>query len=133
MNEHAKKWVAELRSGKWKQSQKVLTELDGTGNLVGCCCLGVACELFNQENPDILRIAEDVPDNGSYTPRRTYDDQSGLPPRRVMNWLGLKDRNGTFGPNGEKSLTGENDAGGSFELIADLIEQHEEELFFNEA
>lgn len=132
MNDNAKKLVATLRSGEYQQTGSILTRLDENNNIVGCCCMGVACEMFNQENPDILDIVNDHSDDGGYLAQRRYNDEGSLPPVAVMKWLGLKNRNGYFGPNGGRSLTGTNDSGASFTTIADLIEMHEAELFHEE-
>ena len=60
LNENAKKWVAALRSGKFKQGKFALrkrTFRDGLYLRDGesphyvteHCCLGVACEIFKDE------------------------------------------------------------------------------------
>jgi len=43
-----KKWVAALRSGKYKQGKHRLKQTDIKGD--SYCCLGVACEIANSKN-----------------------------------------------------------------------------------
>lgn len=129
MNDNAKKWVAVLRSGEFKQTQRTLTKIDAENNIVGCCCMGVACEMFDKENPGVLEV-KNIPSEEDYDARRRYNGEDALPPIVVINWLGLRDRNGQFGPYEDGScLTGANDDGKSFNTIADLIEKNEAELF----
>lgn len=129
MNDNAKKWVAVLRSGEFEQTQKMLTEIDAENNIVGCCCMGVACEMFDKANPGVLVIKE-IPSDEDHTARRRYNGEDALPPIVVINWLGLRDKNGSFvGPNHNHCLTGANDKGQSFNAIADLIEKNDAELF----
>lgn len=37
------RWVAALRSGKYKQTQRMLERQDNQGFILGNCCLGVLC------------------------------------------------------------------------------------------
>jgi hypothetical protein len=50
------KWVAALESGEFKQGREVLE--DAAGN---CCCLGVACRLYQREAavPLVTRIVDE--------------------------------------------------------------------------
>ena len=112
MNDNAKKWVAALRSGKYKQGKNCLK--DSTG---GFCCLGVACELFVQEGNG-LAVQEHT---YSYErPVISFGGKVGSLPLIVMRWLGLSHPNGLF--NGEASLVDFNDTGVPFKQIADIIE-----------
>lgn len=97
-----RKWVEELRSGKWRQ---------GKGSL--CfkgehCCLGVACELFATE--------ERSTDDGYVEWNRI--SATAVP--SVVDALGLIDDRG-LGENG-RCLTSLNDTGSSFDTIANLLE-----------
>lgn len=119
LNDHAKAWVAALRSGKYKQAQGVLH------NYHGYCCLGVACELYRQDTG-----------NGSWHSAREYifvdddDYENAVLTRRVADWLGLNVEIDSVVhlPSGD-SLAHMNDNGYTFEQIADAIVAHEAELF----
>lgn len=116
MNDNAKKWVAALRSGKFKQ---------GKGSLGDCglyCCLGVACELAIENGVNI-----NVKDEGG---RKSYDGAWATVPESVEKWLGLNEDTGGYeGEDGYETLTEQNDGGMSFQEIADIIESEPEGLF----
>ena len=128
MNDNAKKWVAVLRSGEFKQGKNYLNRGDEF------CCLGVACELYQREMND-LHIIDDEDQDCTY-----YDGNSESLPNPVREWLGLKSTNGQF--NVEEmnrtlfitglegyTLAALNDEGCPFEKIADVIELEPEGLF----
>lgn len=128
MNEAAKKWVAELRSGKWKQCRDKLIENDGEAY----CCLGVANEISGLGQWD---------DDGHFVDNDAdFDEESGRPyfeeeaaSDRVKSQLGLISKFGDLILDGEDtSLLMLNDAGKSFAEIADIIEQHADQLFITE-
>jgi hypothetical protein len=112
LNENAKKWVAALRSGEYKQTRGQLVNDEGTGH----CCLGVACEVFLKEPCHTL--------NDSWRERGAL--YGAAEPVRL--WLGLRDEGGDFDTGGS-SLAVENDTGKSFAEIADLIESEPPGLF----
>lgn len=106
----AKKWVAALRSGEFKQGKAYLRS---RGNY---CCLGVLCELYRQETgrgrwepviglPGVLKFIV-----GGATASATH---TALP-AAVADWAGM------HGAGGE--LAYENDGGETFDTIADIIE-----------
>lgn len=117
MNTNAMKWVAALRSGEYKQV---------TGNLRkgdGFCCLGVACDVFLKNGGELSiiysgQIAE-------------YDGRVGALPIRVRDWLGMRDRFGSIDELGT-DLASLNDQGKPFDSIADVIDEHKDELFRQE-
>lgn len=110
MNENAKKWVAALRSGEFTQGTGRLVARDpDTNEVIGHCCLGVACVLAQRAT------------GVGFVERE-------LPPRRVQRWLGLSTVEGTI--EGDFSLVEHNDNNGvTFDEIADLIESEPEGLF----
>lgn len=122
------KWVAALRSGDYEQGRGSLhtTRVDGTNEF---CCLGVACDLYQQEVGDLL-VTESSPPGTVW-----YGSTDGFLPIKVQEWLGLTTRKGSFGsrlhPDGAwpDALSCRNDSGESFEQIADLIETEPEGLF----
>ena len=143
--EIAKKWVRALRSKKYKQAKHVLKTETKNGN-VSHCCLGVLCELYQQEQKKVKKkilqtagftrgtVSEyQVPaDNLVYE----FEDCTVALPLKVMRWAGLHDDAGYFRKgfsvmgrdNSFESLSGMNDSGCRFSTIADVIEQYPEEL-----
>lgn len=110
LNENAKKWVAALRSGQYKQCKNRLAH---AGRF---CCLGVACDI-------------------SSVPRKVWGKEATLP-WKVVNWLGLNDEQGGYITQlsttglSHSCLSGLNDWDGkTFAEIADVIESEPEGLF----
>lgn len=114
MNDNAKKWVAALRSGAYKQGVKSLCR----NNYY--CCLGVACEVFIQEGGEL-----DKKQTGEYT---LYHKEAYVLPEVVRDWLRLTTTGGHY-KNNYNSLITFNDKGKSFEEIAKIIESEPEGLF----
>jgi len=132
-----KQWVKALRSGKYKQGTGTLKQYDSKGNAQHCC-LGVLCELYNQEMRKNKKktIPEKIFDNDSdfsfgYT---RFDGSCDGLPKSVRNWSGVKDSIGRFfiGPNlfdnEHESLADLNDTGRQFKTIASIIEKNWENL-----
>lgn len=112
MNSEIKaKWVAALRSGEYRQGEKVLRYEDQF------CCLGVLCELHRQDTGD----GWDPLSTGDFI----YGGKSYLPPDNVIEWAGLdSDAPSVVGDDGYfRGLPDLNDDGLSFTQIADLIEE----------
>lgn len=110
--DNARKWVAALRSGEYKQAQGALNVPE-----VGFCCWGVACDISKVGGWDV---------HSHY--RVKYDVHSGTPPHEVIDWVGrglysldLVDSRG-----GETdTLIDMNDSGEfTFDQIADVIEAY---------
>ena len=122
MNENAKKWIAALRSGEFKQGKNLL--LDAAGNY---CCLGVACELFIRDGGQlekglVKRMGENI--------LISFDDGISVSPATVKDWLGLNSDDGGFVSGGrKKSLVLANDHGETFDEIANIIESEPRGLF----
>lgn len=108
-------WIAALRSGSYAQGKTHLSSPSGF------CCLGVACEIFQQDLN--LKVEAEV---GSPT---RFDDNISCAPRAIVNHLGL------FGDLGEagagSSLAHLNDDGETFTRIADIISANPD-LYFKE-
>jgi hypothetical protein len=114
LTEPQKKWVNALRSGKYEQYKGALTK-DGK-----YCCLGVACEISSIELDPGWKIAETLAYEG----------------KPVREELGLKNSTGTFdgvefdlGGCTYNDLASLNDAGLTFNQIADFIESNPERIF----
>lgn len=103
-----KKWLAELRSGKWTQVRSALRD-DGNGR----CCLGVACDVVGCEwDGTRARLAEGA-------------TRGDVLPYGAWQALGLRDEEGSGrGRNWDSTppLYMRNDRGESFAKIADTIE-----------
>ena len=134
LNDNAKKWVAALRSGDYYQTDNTLTKLPKGDDPIRHCCLGVACDLYKQEHPDFPTVDEGSYRSYSvspedYDPIHNHGDDAVLP-LVVQQWLGLNTDLGSFRDEDENnSLTSLNDAGVTFEGIADVIESEPEGLF----
>lgn len=114
MNDNAKKWIAALRSGEYKQCQNRLQNEDKF------CCLGVACMVYEKETgKEAVRGSE----SGE------LDGLSLNAQPDVFNWLGLYNDNGDAKKTTLPALIQLNDDGKSFEDIADHIEKYEDEYF----
>lgn len=108
------KWVAALRSGEYKQGHGALRYEDSF------CCLGVLCDLAAREGVGAWR------EDGTFaTSDDSFDVSASLPPKAVGQWAGLMDPNPhvTLGVS-RNALSGLNDNGDTFAVIADLIEAH---------
>lgn len=113
--EARKLWVEALTSGEYKQGKHYLLQHGAY------CCLGVACELYRKHKG-----------GPKWGPQKTgggceYDEHSGILPKRVRDWLGLRDSGGAY--HGGASLVTMNDDGDSFETIAAVIESEPAGLF----
>lgn len=122
MNILAKKWVEVLRSGRYKQGRSALN-VDNK-----FCCLGVACDLYE---PESVRSYDAPPGTAGVT----YEGSSAFLPWSMVKALGLAHQNGTFKTGvfwkGDifHSLAALNDAGATFDFIADVIESEPTGLF----
>lgn len=108
------KWLEALRSGKYKQTKKVLK--DSTGY----CCLGVLCDIHRKT------IKKKGWDKVLHSNNLKYYNQIEILPENVLKWAGIEDENGKFKyKNGETEyLTNLNDNGKSFKQIANIIEKY---------
>lgn len=123
-----KRWIKALRSGKYKQGTGTLKQYDSKGNAQHCC-LGVLCELYNQEMRKNKKktIPEKIYDNDSnfsfgYT---RFDGSCDGLPKSVRDWSGVKN---TIGQFETENLADLNDTGRKFKTIADIIEKNWEVL-----
>lgn len=122
-------WIAELRSGNYKQGTGYLT-MDNN-----YCCLGVLCELAYKENV----INKSIVNAPKYTKGEVivhYDTMESILPPAVAAWAGMYDPEtdeydeDTFNvlkiiyKNHQTSLAFLNDHDYSFDQIADIIEKH---------
>lgn len=111
----AQKWLAALRSGKFKQGSMSLVQ--GEKGQKSHCCLGVLCAISPWKNTYDRMDPEDT---------GTYEVNCVLP-KKVQEWAGLASAKGTV-PGHVRSLTMLNDDGTPFTEIADVIEQNLDKL-----
>ena len=127
-----KKWIKALRSGKFKQGKGQLKQTNPQGK-VNHCCLGVLCELYNEEmiKNKKKKLKEAIESYGFGEKEMTYsfDGRGGLLPKKVMNWSGVSTDEGKFYDSTEPlSLVEVNDEGKRFTTIANFIEKNWESL-----
>lgn len=123
LNDNAKKWVAALRSGKYKQGTRYLTVIKNGKEFD--CCLGVACKLYMEEG-NALQVEQQNSHLRYIPPMDEGGADSGVLPVPVRKWLGLTFSNGN---SDSICLSSLNDNGKSFEEIAKVIESEPEGLF----
>lgn len=146
MNQEVKKkWLEALRSGQYRQAQEALRvdsiSPDGEGCISSFCCLGVLCDLYAKEQPQYARWnAEEF----CYTQEEeNFDDrldtvttilvekcETAMLPRTVRAWADIETGEARVPkevktPSGYMTwtLAGANDAGLTFEQIANIIEE----------
>jgi hypothetical protein len=131
----AKKWVKALRSGKYKQGRGLLKQFDKHGE-ARHCCLGVLCELYNQDmkkqKKKTLCVEDDLftsPLTNKLVKSSAFDDECELLPTSVKNWAELRSNDGAvFSGDKFLCLSEANDNGKRFTTIANIIEQNVENL-----
>ena len=117
-----KKWIAALRSGKYRKGKGYLKQKDTHRNKY--CCLGVACELAFKDD----RIAPPIIENDSFDSSikvYKFEKESAYLPYKVQERLGVTKN--TIRINYDETtvnvaaLNDEYDL--SFKQIADLLEK----------
>ena len=107
--------VEALESGKYKQT---------TGSLAddkGYCCLGVACEVYQEHVGNLLIV------------NYSYNNEYMVLPKKVRKWYGFTTRLGTYATSksGDNALSRDNDDGKSFTEIAAIIKSKPQGLFIS--
>ena len=113
------KWLAALRSGKYKQGTDKLRTKESK-----FCCLGVLCDVYRKETK-LGKWGKDILGNFDFKNTKKGNREyrsSGVLPLSVMEWAELTQDNPVI--NNTQSLAGLNDRGDSFEKIADIIEKN---------
>lgn len=141
MNENARAWVEALRSGQYAQTRGALQRLEVWDDLpAGYCCLGVACDMYQQTVGDLSISQEHEVREMGWNPAeglyKTFNEAGSSLPRAVLEWLGLDTTVGKYtlpaADDGDAelgSLATANDNGATFAEIADIIESEPEGLF----
>lgn len=127
------KWVAALRSGKYKQGKNVLCNVNPETKEKSYCCLGVLCELYAEthsinkvEMSDTIR-GEDTFIHIGYVTSEYF----AFLPLCVQEWAGLYSDAGDSS-DCKSSLSAMNDyeiGGPTFNELADIIES--DDSYFN--
>lgn len=104
-----KKWLKELRSGKYLQCQRSL-KVNGK-----YCCLGVLCDIHRKETKG--KWVDDDKDN-----EEGYLNSYNVLPIEVKNWAELNKANPSV--TGQTLAYFNDEVQASFNEIADLIEKH---------
>lgn len=134
-NNIMKKWVKALRSGKFKQGTGTLKQFNKQGQAQHCC-LGVLCELYNQEMKKNKKkmLSETICDNDSdfsHGYSRFGGKKEDLP-KEVKDWSGISNSMGEFTTDNpihdQYNLADLNDTGRKFKTIANIIEKNYESL-----
>jgi len=121
----AKKWVKALRSGKYKQGKGYLKQFTSK-NEPRYCCLGVLCELYDQQmkknhkktlHSEYMVSIEDIE-------FIRFNKHDGGLPKVVREWAGMRDALGWLDEN--TCLADLNDDGKKFSTIANIIEKNVE-------
>jgi len=123
-------WVEALRSGGYTQGKYTLKTNPDTPTH---CCLGVLCEIYQQQNPTnplectASSITKDL-GNGAYEhlDAVSFNSEFEVLPIRVQEWAGLGSAEGLLIINDcRTSLAQQNDKGASFAELADLIKDNQ--------
>lgn len=113
------RWVAALRSGKYKQGRRVLNRDDQE-----FCCLGVLCELAVEDGivtkAPIYEETTTMDYRGPVDPSSDNYQNTTLVPDAVQAWAGVSLNPGVNG----RPLSSMNDNGMDFNTIADYIEEY---------
>ena len=124
MNPDAKRALVEgLRSGKYAQTNGYLfLKEDLEFTKAGFCCLGVLSKVAIENNVGTVtcapsRLNPKIMEFKSGTDEYRYDSSTAFLIDEVADWAEFPD-------NIVSDLMSINDNGGSFALIADLIEEH---------
>jgi hypothetical protein len=105
--EHKSLWIIDLREHPETQGQRMLHYIDKDTGKHYFCCLGRACALAYEEDPDIMPKRETYPalrDDGTVTEGMEnrvyveYDRNRNFLPDYMSNWLGLQ-----FNPTSPKN------------------------------
>ena len=118
-------WVKALRSGKFKQGTDALCLLNDSKK-PQYCCLGVLCEIYNQEHK--IKLKTNTVVTSGVGKIRSYNDSTDVPPLKVQRWAGLRTETGEITGSNGVGLVPLNDNGSSFKKIAKVIQEEYKNL-----
>ena len=128
MNYNMQKWVEELETTELPQGKQHLRTPEG-----GFCCLGIACEMFRERSGvESYWVEMGGIGSGLWAFSVGGEQQSGVLPTKVREWLGLAKSDGTAADGSMvnfNSLTNMNDKQDkTFTEIAEHIRENWELL-----
>lgn len=146
--EIAERWIAALRSGQYRQTANRLCRFyidDEHKEQCSYCAMGLLAELYQQETGELNTIPnKDQPGTISFKDETKNKWSAIFIPTEVVQWAGLKNSAGSFGPSysvwvdiededGSRVLCTSvvalnDDARLPFADIADIIEQRYEDM-----
>lgn len=104
-------WIDALTSGKYKQGTRVLRWADEF------CCLGVLCDLFQQETGKGKWVTDDF--GGT-----KFLNENKVLPKEVQEWASIDNVGGYELTMRSPALTTDNDDGKTFNQLAEIIFDH---------
>lgn len=121
------KWVRALLSGKYKQGKGYLVQFDSKLKPKHCC-LGVLCEVYNQEMKRQKKKTLQVKCNQKFDPLCQYgyrllDKEAVGLPKKVREWAKVKSKIG-LSRKYNFCLADLNDDGKKFKTIAQVIKNN---------
>jgi hypothetical protein len=117
-----KEWLADLRSGKFKQGRSYLCTPEPAGG-ESFCCLGVGCETMRRCEGESA-LDKQLTFSGTI---RYGNDSAAVAPDAFVEWVGLSDNIGQY--EGRSLVTLNDGDEMPFDKIADVIESKPEGLF----
>lgn len=115
MNKQVKEaWLADLRSGRYRQGRESLKQRDG--GRIKHCCLGVLCETYTRVVKDPKIATEWTDGERTGWTAWSFGGDESMPPKAVLGWAGLSSEQA-------HDLAEMNDEGAKFREIAKYIEQ----------
>lgn len=123
LNERQRLWIDALRSGRFKQTKRVLGKKIG-GETYNCC-LGVMCEVARENG---VQVPVKVDEAGGIRYGELQSSQTSSIPRMVADFFGVRPDIRCLHP-----LAQMNDGGRTFEEIAQYVEALPEVFFREEA
>lgn len=109
-----KKWVAALRSKKYKKCVGALHVMETENTSCSYCVLGVLTDLYQKNQKKEKKALLKTAIKGRYM---AYGGKTDLPPYCVARWAGIDD-------NEADTMVAMNDSGKSFAYMAKYIEKN---------
>ncbi len=131
-NKFQKAWLKALESDEYLQTTSLLASYDPLTKAESFCCLGVACEVYNDLASKAKR--KKIPKKSTHrfgSPCFSYDDVKTALPNKVLSALKLISPSGVILNDKSISLANMNDSGMSHKAIARYIRKNPENVFID--
>jgi hypothetical protein len=130
-------WLQALESGQYKQVTGTLASKKPKSGKIGYCCLGVACEVYNERAKKLRKrcVLREIQDEEASEKVFLFDNEEVSLPSIINTQLKLRDDVGTLKTadytNNKyyDSLADMNDGGWSHKRIAAYIRANPENVF----